>query len=332
VTPVNPTQTYSTQDFPESNYSITETSNSWNYKSTSLLVDGSGSFNNTTTGASPLSGGSNQFIPLPPSINQLDNIYSVGNLGVAFNKKIDVMQGTSSYETHNVSRSESVQVSSNSAVTINTTTASGDTSTIVPTHVSYQNTASKKAINTEEYNTSNSRSTRDVAGVTTRLSSSNTKTVTITPQIFGKNAYIYQKEESEITTNNSDRTEILKNNLFFIESISKNETIIPYDATKFKSLNPKLGASLIGVNYYLVLPAVNSGYFQKDLWASKTQSLYQNSSNIYTTPEAELKDISVWKAVINPKNNTIEIKEDIKVNKFYPLSTGAVVVAASYYA
>lgn len=295
----------------------TDTSSSWSYESTSPLVFGSGSFNYTQS----------------DNFQQTNNIYSVGNIGFAFNKTVDVTIGALSYEMNRTHEIISVQISNVSSSFITKIKDIRNQSSITPTYVLYSKSLSKKIINTEYQYSLNEDTVQTDTGVTGPVISG-TRSLTVTPQISGKNAYIYQQEENVSNTVNGDRTETQENNLVFVNEKpnNKDKIDIPYNIDKFQSLNSQRGASLIDNNYYLVLPPANSGQFQQGLWQTKTLALYQNSSNIYKTPNAELKDIPVWKAVINLTNNTIEVEEDIKVNKFYPLSIGAVVIAASYYA
>ena len=303
-----------------------------NLYSTSPLVSGSGSSNYISTDTGE--GG----MPPPPISSKTDIVYSVGNLGFAFNKKIDITQENKSENTQYTSKTTWVMVSSTNAKFTSNDTSSINRNSIIPTYVFYKNNSLKNIINSENNYNSNSSDTYGTNVLNpTYLNSGIELVLTITPQISGTNSYIYRRQKNTNTTSNSDTTTIKEDTLLFVKNKSSNdnkkeETDINYDTTKFQALSPKLGANLISNNYYLVLPSIQAKYFQKDLWQDKTLASYQNSPNIYDKPEDKLTNIPVWKATINTKNKTIEVKDDVIVKKFYPLLKGAVVVAASYYA
>lgn len=104
---------------------------------------------------------------------------------------------------------------------------------------------------------------------------------------------------------------------------------------KFKQMTPNFGATLKGNNYYCVTPSLGTtipyGTGVNKFW-KKAKSDYRNFPNIYNNPEPEkaLANVPVWAAQITEEGG-VEVKEDIVVNKVYPLLAGAVVVAASYH-
>lgn len=90
--------------------------------------------------------------------------------------------------------------------------------------------------------------------------------------------------------------------------------------------------TLVGKTLYLVPPLTTSKY-DKGFWKGKTRSAYTNKPNVFNYPDftKELKDVPVMKAAVNTETNQIEVKDDVIVDKVFPLLANASVIAASYY-
>lgn len=320
----------------EFGYAINTHTVSLNYESSSPLVPGSGSYSSFITGATRLEGNADGAGPPPPSSERTNETYSVGTIGFAFNKDTDTKSGSFSLESR-LTSDEVIGGSSPSYTSTTTRVSGSNTSAKIPTHVFYKDSQNKKLIDSEGYSNSSLHAVRTETG-DTGSAASHTRSLTITPRITGNSTYLYRQEDyqyswaSDILATTS-ATENLKDTLFLVSTSTGEETVITYDPKKYQSLNPRLGAGLIGNYYYLVLPSAASGYYQQGLWEGKTQTKYRNSPNIYDneTPTKELRNVPVWRVRFDIESKSVQIEEDAMADRVFPLLSGAVVVAASFY-